>query len=162
MTAKIDFIKLQDGDTARSCANMMTSSEPWLTLKISFQDALQNLTDPLHETYLAMIEGQIAGFIILQLRGAFTGYVKTIIVHPDWRNQGIGTQLLQFAENQIFTEKPNVFLCVSSFNKKAQKFYRRLGYKKVGVLKNYIVAGHAEILLRKTTGPISTFKKSSV
>jgi ribosomal protein S18 acetylase RimI-like enzyme len=49
-------------------------------------------------------------------------------------------------------------MCVSSFNKKAQKLYRRLGYEKVGVLKNFIVNGHDEILLRKTMGPLANFK----
>jgi ribosomal protein S18 acetylase RimI-like enzyme len=49
-------------------------------------------------------------------------------------------------------------MCVSSFNKKAQQLYRRLGYKKIGVLKNFIVPGHDEILLRKTLGPLAEFR----
>jgi len=52
----------------------------------------------------------------------------------------------------------NIFTRVSSFNKRAQDLYRRLGYRAVGGLKDYIVAGRSEILLRKTIGPLSEFR----
>jgi len=32
--------------------------------------------------------------------------------------------------------------------------YERLGYEVVGELKDYIVPGHSEMLLRKTIGPL--------
>ena len=50
---------------------------------------------------------------------------------------------------------------VSSFNKKAQELYERLGYETVGELKDYIVPGHSEILLRRTIAPITEFKRTS-
>jgi ribosomal protein S18 acetylase RimI-like enzyme len=43
---------------------------------------------------------------------------------------------------------------VSDFNREAQGFYTKMGYRKVGELTDFIIAGHAEILLRKTIGPI--------
>ena len=46
-------------------------------------------------------------------------------------------------------------MCVSSFNPDALRLYRRLGYMIVGELRDYLVAGHSEILLRKTQGPWS-------
>ena len=57
-----------------------------------------------------------------------------------------------------FRESPNVFLCVSSFNKEAQRLYKRLGYRKVGELKDYVVKGHSEFLMRKSIGPIMGYK----
>ena len=73
---------------------------------------------------------------------------------PERRKQGIGSKLMAFAEERIFREAPNVFLCVSSFNKEAQRFYIRLGYEQIGELKDYVVKGHSELLMRKTTGPL--------
>jgi ribosomal protein S18 acetylase RimI-like enzyme len=58
----------------------------------------------------------------------------------------------------IFAQLPNVFICASSFNPRAVKLYKSLGYELVGELKDYAVAGHSEILLRKTIGPIIGFK----
>jgi ribosomal protein S18 acetylase RimI-like enzyme len=55
---------------------------------------------------------------------------------------------LAFAEGR-FPEARNIFLCVSDFNHRARILYERCGYKQVGVLENYVVEGHAELLMRK-------------
>ncbi|MBK6494929.1 MAG: hypothetical protein IPG05_07475 [Gemmatimonadetes bacterium] len=56
---------------------------------------------------------------------------------------------------------PNVFLCVSSFNPDAERLYRRLGYEVVGTLTDFIVTGHHETLLRKSTGSWAAFRRTS-
>jgi ribosomal protein S18 acetylase RimI-like enzyme len=143
---------------ARACAQIMATSEPWITLKRTYDEALKIVANPLREVYVAVSNGEVIGFIILQMEGTFTGYIQTVAVRADWRGQGLGSRLIAFAEKRIFAEKPNVFMCVSSFNKKAQRLYRRLGYEKIGVLKNFIVPGHDEIFLRKTIGTLAEFK----
>jgi ribosomal protein S18 acetylase RimI-like enzyme len=136
----------------------MAASEPWITLRRTFEDGLKSLGDSTREVYVASIENSIAGFIILKLGGPLNGYIQTICVGPKWRNGGIGRKLIAFAEERIFRESPNVFLCVSSFNTRAQKFYARLGYEQAGDLKDYVVKGHSEILMRKTLGPLVGFR----
>ncbi len=150
--------KLARKTEARACAQIMATSEPWITLKRTYEEALKIVGNPLREVYVAVSKEKVIGFIILQMEGTFTGYIQTVAVRAEWQGQGLGSRLIAFAEKRIFTEKPNVFMCVSSFNKKAQKLYRRLGYEKIGVLKNFIVPGHDEILLRKTIGPLAEFK----
>jgi ribosomal protein S18 acetylase RimI-like enzyme len=61
---------------------------------------------------------------------------------------------MAYAEERIFKQTPNVFLCVSSFNTGAQKFYKRIGYTVIGELKDYLVSGYDEILMRKTVAPL--------
>jgi len=151
--------KLQNRTEAETCARMMASSEPWLTLRRDFDDSLELISDPSREVYLAVFNGEIVGFIVLVMPGALVGYVQSIYVAEDWRGKGIGRQLMAFAEKRIFSEAPNVFICVSSFNKDAQRLYRRLGYRAVGQLKDYIIPGHSEILLRKTICSMTEFKK---
>ena len=70
------------------------------------------------------------------------------------RGQGLGSRLVEFAEQRILRVSPNIF---SSFNLGARRLYERLGYKVVGELSDYIVRGHSELLLRKTTGPLAGF-----
>jgi len=82
------------------------------------------------------------------------GYLKSIAVKSGWRGKKLGEQMMAFIEKEIFSTCANLFLCVSSFNPDAQKFYLKLGYEKIGVLKNYLVEGHDEILMRKTISPI--------
>lgn len=152
--------KLQSPEDARQCARLMAGSEPWITLRRTFENSLKMLTDSSREVYLGTVDGRVVGFIVLIMSGAFVGFVQTIGVAPEWRNQGIGTRLLKFAEDMIFEKAPNVFMCVSSFNRNAQRLYERLGYEVIGELKDYIVPGHSEILLRKSIAPLTEFRPS--
>jgi len=152
--------KLKSLPEAKTCARIMADSEPWITLHRSYEDSLKILNDPSKEVYLAIVNNGISGFTILQMNGAFVGYIQTVAVMSEWRNRGIGSKLIKFAEDRIFKEFPNVFMCVSSFNRKARELYRRLGYEVVGELKDFIVSGHSEILLRKTIGPQIDYKKN--
>ncbi len=151
--------KLASSDQVDICARMMANSEPWITLRRDYKASVQTLSVPSKEVYLALSGDEIVGFIILNMQGAFIGYIQTICVSPEWRGKGIGSKLLDFAEERIFGQAPNVFICVSSFNGNAQGFYRRLGYKIVGELEDYIISGHSEILMRKTISPLDEFTK---
>ena len=154
---EVFITRLEHAAQAETCARMMANSEPWITLRRDFDASLATLTHPSKEVYLAAVSGEIAGFVILHMQGAFVGYIQSICVAEGWRNQAIGSQLMAFAESRIFRDVPNVFICVSSFNDAARRFYENRGYEVVGELRNYIVAGHAEILLRKTIGPLAEF-----
>jgi len=156
----VEIRPLRDTADTEWCAQLMSASEPWITLRRSYADSLRILTDTSREIHLAQVDEQPVGFVILQMHGAFVGYIQTVAIAPRWRDRGIGTRLIVFAEQRILTETPNVFLCVSSFNTRALELYLRLGYEQVGELRDYIVAGHSEILLRKTTGPLNDFGKS--
>lgn len=136
------------------CAAVMAGSEPWITLRRGYEESLRILRDPSREVHVAWRGGERVGFVILSLRGAFVGYLQTICVAPGARGQGLGGQLMAFVEERVFRECRNLFLCVSSFNQPARRFYLRLGYETVGVLRDYLVSGHDEILMRKTRGPI--------
>jgi ribosomal protein S18 acetylase RimI-like enzyme len=149
---------LHDEAEARLCAALMARSEPWLTLKRDFDHALALLLDKTKEVYVARAGKALVGHIVVNMQGAFVGYIQVVAVAEDWRGRGIGERLVRFAEERIFRDSPNVFLCVSSFNPRAQNFYTRLGYERVGELKDYVIAGASEFLMRKTIGPRNGFK----
>ncbi|MCK4695694.1 MAG: GNAT family N-acetyltransferase [Candidatus Cloacimonetes bacterium] len=142
---------------AKLCAKLMSESEPWITLKREYKDSLGLFNNPSKECYIAYYGKQFAGFILLDMKGALAGYIQSIAVIPGLRNQGIGKKLLKFTEKRIFKELPNVFVCVSSFNPEAKKMYLKQGYEIIGELKDFIIKGHSEILLRKQICPISDF-----
>ena len=155
----LEIRPLRGREEAEACARMMAGSEPWITLGRGYEESLPLLQDPSREVYVAEEKGRLLGFLILNMAGAFVGYVQTICVAEGERGRGIGSRLLGFAEERIFRESPNVFLCVSSFNPRARALYERLGYRLVGELSDYIVAGHSEQLLRKSLGPIREFRR---
>jgi ribosomal-protein-alanine N-acetyltransferase len=150
---------LGNDEEVRVCAEIMSTSDPWVTLGRTMEQARAILSDrEAHEVYVAVHDGAVVGFVILVLKGAFVGYIRTIAVRGDWRSRGVGRRLIRFAEERIFRESPNVFLCVSSFNTRARSLYERLGYEMVGELRDYIVRGHSEWLMRKTLGPSAEFR----
>jgi len=75
------------------------------------------------------------------------------------RGRGVGRALMRHAEAHIFRTGPNVFLTVSDFNRRAQSFYRTLGYRNVGAIPNYVIPGITELLYRKTIGSITRRRK---
>jgi len=157
---EIEIRRLEHGADAEVCARMMANSEPWITLRRDYDASLKILTDSSREVYLAMVGDEIAGFTILNMHGAFVGYIQSVCVAPPWRGKGIGSELMDYVEKRILSETPNVFICVSSFNKRVQNLYERRGYEAIGELKNWIVPGHSEILLRKTIAPLTEFKSN--
>jgi ribosomal protein S18 acetylase RimI-like enzyme len=156
-TAIQAFDSIADAEWA---AKVMASSEPWLTLQTGYDRSLGLLSNASRERYVARVQGERAGFLIISMQGAFVGYVQLLGVAERFRGQGVGRELIGFAEQRIFRETPNVFICVSDFNQEAQRFYAKAGYQRVGELRDFIVAGRAEFLLRKTIGPIRPADKS--
>ena len=137
----------------------MATSEPWLTLGRGFDESLALVQDPSREVWVAYDGTLFRGFVILNLHGPFVGYIQTIAISEDARGGGVGSELLRFAEERIFREFANVFLCVSSFNPRARALYERSGYETIGEIRDFLVRGHSEILMRKTIAPIREFKK---
>ncbi len=161
MSAPISITLLRTPEEAHACAAIMAASEPWLTLQHNHASALASFTSPGREVYLARIGETVAGHVVVNMGGALSGYIQILAVASEWRNRGIGAALIQYAEQRIFRDTPNVFLCVSDFNPRAQKFYARLGYERIGELKNYIIPGASEFLMRKTIAPKRLFKPTA-
>jgi ribosomal protein S18 acetylase RimI-like enzyme len=143
---------------ARQCAGMMVTTDPWITIGRDFDDCLSIVQKPEREVYVAEEDGGIGGFIIVDMKGAFIGYIAILCVNASRRGTGIGSRLIRFAEERIFAEAPNAFICASSFNPRARALYERLGYKPVGELADFVIPGHYELLMRKTIGPLRGFR----
>src|SRR5262245_64462718 len=115
----------------------MAASEPWLTLGRDVAASLETLGDEAKEVYVAVAEhvDDPLGFVILDMRGAFAGYIQSVAVREDWRGRGLGSALIAHAEQRVFRDSPHVFICVSSFNGRARALYERLGYEVIGELR---------------------------
>lgn len=154
---KVEINLTTDSEDFAACALMMSKSDPWITLEMSFDQCLKAFEGKAKEVYVIKKENQIAGFVILQVEGTFKGYIQTICVNENYRGKGFGNKLLLFCEERILKISPNIFICVSSFNKGAIKLYYEFGFKLIGELENFVKEGFTELLLRKTFGPIIEF-----
>jgi len=135
-----------DGDW---CARLMASSEPWISLRRDLAGCRESLERPGTELLVARSTGEPVGFVLVAPHGvAGCPYIASIGVAADARGRGIGSALLHFTE-QRFAGRGHLFLLVSSFNDRAQRFYRRHGYDRVGEVKDFVIAGMSEIIFHK-------------
>jgi len=81
-------------------AALMSSSEPWMTLRRDFEQSLEAMRNPNHSLVVAHGEGGgPAGFMLVHLEGlAGCPYIKSIAVPEASRGAGVGTEMLRFAE----------------------------------------------------------------
>lgn len=136
-----------------ACSKIAAESEPWRRLGegIDFSGAVSRSGCRDMECYVCVMGGKTVGFVMFTSRPVFArgGYLRAIAVAPDERGKGIGRKLLAFAEKSIKQKAGNIYLCVSSFNRKAQSFYKSAGYTKVGSLPGLITRGSSEYIYWK-------------
>ncbi len=131
-----------------ACKEIVAVSEPWTTLResVDFSLAIRQ-----KQAHVALVEGAVAGFVIFTPEPVFArgGYLRAIGVAPAIRGFGIGKKLLSFAERTTSMKAQNLYLCVSSFNRAGQAFYRKQGYGRIGTINGLIRKGVGEYIYRK-------------
>ncbi len=131
-----------------SCAAIVSASEPWRTLreKLDFAHEIER-----GRAYVCLKDNVVAGFVSFTPDPVFArgGYLRALGVAPGLRRHGLGRRLLAFAEKTTAKKSPNFYLCVSSFNRPARRFYGKCGYLKVGKLDGLILKGASEYIYWK-------------
>lgn len=137
-------------------ANIISTSQAWTCFGIDHEKALALFKKMEDTIYVAKKDNQIVGFITLRINGVgnIGAYVRMVAVAEQFRGQGIGTQLINFAEKIAVNNIPNLFLICSVENIDAQRFYEKLRFEKIGMLKDLVLVGHDEILYRKSLGTV--------
>ena len=147
---KIVLMKRAD---IRACNEITAVSDPWKTLneRIDFAPYIG-----LKQAYVCTNGEGPAGFVIFTPEPVFArgGYLRAIGVAPAMRGRGLGSELMTFAEQTTSRLSPNFYLCVSSFNREAQAFYKKLGYAKTGELPGLIVPDESEYIYWKRLRPL--------
>jgi [ribosomal protein S18]-alanine N-acetyltransferase len=142
--------EIREEDIA-ACLEIVPQIEPWLTLgstpevmRSYFQERLQK-----GEGFVALLREEVVGFVTIKNDFLHGSYIRRIAVKEECRGGGIGRRIMELIEKRVFDHDPNIFVCVSSSNPRARKFYKDLGYHQVGKLPNLIQKGEIEYLLRK-------------
>lgn len=142
------------GDDARWAAGVLSGSDPWLTLGRGFDACLAACTSSLDVLEIAESAGERCGLVLVRPAGvAGAPYIVSIAVAPAFRSRGIGAALLEHVERTYRGRSRHLFLCVSSFNLRARRFYERHGFEAVGTLKAFLIEAADEILMYKRLVP---------
>ena len=156
MTGSVPTIRAYRLEDGPAVIGILADSEPWKTLGYHAAD-WQPLFAPLpagREGYVMEAGGAVAGIALVAPRVLLGDYLELLAVAPVARGQGLGGQFLAHVEEIVFGRMKNLFVCVSDFNEGARRFYARHGYEVIGRLPDLLVQGRAEILMRKTKGPV--------
>jgi len=151
----MDTVTVRDarGDDYVWAATLMSSSDPWVTLRRDFDNCLRACTSQLDALEIAEVGGERCGFVLVRPAGvAGAPYIVSIAVAGTHRSQGVGAALLAHVEQAFRTRSRHLFLCVSSFNPRARQFYERHGFMAIGTLRDFIIEGADEILMHKPLG----------
>lgn len=139
----------------REAAIALLDSDPWRRLGYGRDDWTRLLATPLEgrEGWVATTADAVVGLALVRPRFLAGDYLELFAVAAAARGRRCGAALLAHVESVVFARGRNLFVCVSDFNDGAHRFYARQGYAHVGTLPDLLVAGSAELLLRKTAGP---------
>jgi ribosomal-protein-alanine N-acetyltransferase len=142
-----------------TCRRLILGSEPWLTLQYDDADVHSIVRSVAGANLLvAQVDERTVGFA-LSAPGVLLGeYLRILVVEPAYQSRGVGQRLMKELERRAFQRWPNVYLCVSDFNTGARRFYRRLGYEEVGLLRDLLLPSRGEVLMRKSVAAWTTFK----
>jgi [ribosomal protein S18]-alanine N-acetyltransferase len=111
------------------------------------------------ETFLiAELEGAVVGYVMCRIEYGFShlrrlglarkGHVVSIAVKEDHRGKGVGTILLQTAQDEMLKKSSTeCYLEVRVSNEGAIALYQRLGYKVSGRLEAYYKDGEAALVM---------------
>ncbi len=111
--------------------------------------------------FMSEFTNRLATYLILRMKRKVIGYIgywylfeeahiTTFAIHPDYRRQGLGKQLLKHALNLILNQGcQEVFLEVRISNFPAQNLYHSLGFTSVGIRKKYYSDGEDAIIMKK-------------
>jgi GNAT superfamily N-acetyltransferase len=78
------------------------------------------------------------------------GFIALLAVRPEASGRGVGRALLERVAAEVFATRRWLFVSCDGNNRAALRFYRKLGFLRVGRLPDLVRPGNVEILLRKS------------
>ena len=84
--------------------------------------------------YVAVLNGEVVDYIVLEYTFYSQGFIAMLYVHPDHRRKGIGSELVHHVESICRTEK--LFTSTNKSNLPMQALMFKLGYVRSGIIDN--------------------------
>jgi len=137
---------------ARKQAEWIVAMEPWRGLGYRSGPLGRYLarTARAGEVWIARAgAGAPAGVVVATDGFLLGGFIALLAVRPDASGQGLGQRLVAHVEARAFARRRWLFVSCDADNGAALRFYRRLGFVRVGRLPDLVRAGRVELLLRK-------------
>jgi ribosomal protein S18 acetylase RimI-like enzyme len=104
--------------------------------------------------HVAESAGQLLGYVTYgPAAGRNVFDIYWIAVDPDYQQQGIGTQLLRFVENEVRRQNGVTLLIETSSSdaySATRAFYQRRGYEEISRIKDFYRLEHDKVIFCRT------------
>jgi [ribosomal protein S18]-alanine N-acetyltransferase len=142
VTRLIRRMKLEDVPAVHNI-DVLSFSLPWPERSFRFELS----ENPVSRGWVADVDGQIAAMLVLWLI-VDEAHIATIAVHPDFRRQGIGEEILIQALRAAQSEGARrAFLEVRAGNTAAQALYKKYGFTIAGIRPRYYKDNNEDAIL---------------
>lgn len=139
-------------ENAQKLGEALSAIPPWSVIGFPaerFGEWLQR-EEPTMKKFEVLAGAELAGVIVIQNPFLHGPYLKLIAILPGFQGQNLGLRLLQWMEAEARSaEARQLWLCVSTFNRRARAFYERFGFKTVATLDKLASDASDELLMRK-------------
>ncbi|MGH7856457.1 MAG: ribosomal protein S18-alanine N-acetyltransferase [Candidatus Binatia bacterium] len=129
----------------------LSFAQPW-----SAEFFLQELRLPFSRVLLARAPGRDRRLVGYVCRWITAGelHILNVAVHPEWRRRSIGRRLVEHVIAEARQAKAErATLEVRQHNLPALALYERLGFREVGLRRNYYGAGEDALIMEHRLGP---------
>jgi len=97
----------------------------------------------------ATAKGPPLGVVVVDDGVLLGGFIALLVVRSESSGQGLGHALVAHVAARTFAARRWLYVSCDGNNAAALRFYRRLGFSRVGRLPDLVRQGRTEILLRK-------------
>lgn len=144
-------IQRVDGNAARRQADWIVQLEPWRSLGYRRLRLAAWLAKQARDGRVtaATSSGRVLGLVVAQPDFLLGTFIALLAVRPEAAGQGIGSALVEEVARKTARLRRWLYTSCDADNRDARRFYRRLGFERVGALRDLIQTGRTEILLRR-------------
>jgi ribosomal protein S18 acetylase RimI-like enzyme len=146
---------------ARRQAAWIVEIEPWRSLGYRADRLARWLGSCAAEGWIRVAvvgrgrAARIVGIAVVQPRVLLGGFLALLAVPAAEAGQGIGRALVEDVQARVFQRARWLYTSSDGENRAAARFYRALGFERVGRLPDLVTSGRTEILWRKA-GPATS------
>jgi ribosomal protein S18 acetylase RimI-like enzyme len=91
---------------------------------------------------------RVVGLVVCQPQVLLGSFISLLAVPPAEAGRGIGRALVLKTADRVFRSSRWLYTSSDRANRPAGRFYRALGFARVGLLPDLVAPGHVEILWR--------------
>jgi ribosomal protein S18 acetylase RimI-like enzyme len=145
---------------ARAQAGWIVELEPWRGLGYAAAPLGRWLAASARRDAVHVVRqgarGAPLGIAVVQSPFLLGGFIALLAVRPEAAGRGLGRALVEHVARTVFVTAGRRWLYVSADadHRGALRFYRKLGFRRVGRLPDLIRRGRTELLLRRGAGDL--------